>query len=219
MRLASPLVFLLRVPFERHDMAAFNALRGSHREAVYSGRGAVRVLLTAGSWVGFLISTVAEYGFDVDFLLSPVVWLVVATCMMATVSTFRFAALNRTGNGPSSRAAIHAGLMTNYGLSAPGSRKLATMETVSAGLRLFAPTRTPRGEYAVVTNYVFKADGIMQSAATTRGPPVSVGHRLCVSTAVPRAPPDPFTPLSLPRPLAVPFASCLTVTQPEGRKS
>lgn len=35
-------------------------------------------LLALASWIGLLISAVSEYGFDVDFPLTPPLWLVIA---------------------------------------------------------------------------------------------------------------------------------------------
>ena len=39
-----------------------------------------------GSWIGLLISAVSEYGFDVDFPLTPPVWLMIAVCAAAILT-------------------------------------------------------------------------------------------------------------------------------------
>jgi len=46
----------------------------------------VKKLLPVVSWIGFLASAVSEYGFDLDFPLTPALWLVIAVCtlVMAT---------------------------------------------------------------------------------------------------------------------------------------
>jgi hypothetical protein len=82
----------------------YNASRGSHRNAVH--QHATQVLhpqtalsavgfqrsarrfagqslrlpgaAAAASWIGFLLSAVSEYGFDLDFPLTPPLWLVIA---------------------------------------------------------------------------------------------------------------------------------------------
>jgi hypothetical protein len=73
-----------------------NVQRGSHRKAVHHNatlfpcprreKNQIKNLVSVVSWIGFLASAVSEYGLDVDFPLSPALWLAIAFCVMfATV--------------------------------------------------------------------------------------------------------------------------------------
>jgi len=69
---------------------------GSHRRAVYPDATPrvhrpqeeyqIKKLLPVVSWIGFLASAISEYGFDIDFPLTPALWLMIAICavVMAT---------------------------------------------------------------------------------------------------------------------------------------
>jgi hypothetical protein len=69
-----------------------SASRGSHRKAFHhdaslfpcqsTKKYQVKKLASLLSWIGFLASAVSEYGFDVDFPLTPTFWLAIAFCVM-----------------------------------------------------------------------------------------------------------------------------------------
>ena len=84
-------------------LMTFDVSGGSHRKAVHLDAAqavstriaflrrvtwatAARTGITVGSWIGFLISAVSEYGFDVDFPLTPPLWLVTAICLTVIVT-------------------------------------------------------------------------------------------------------------------------------------
>jgi len=48
---------------------------------------ATRTCLAAASWAGLLVSAVSEYGFEVDFPLTPPLWLAIAVCVWLICST------------------------------------------------------------------------------------------------------------------------------------
>ena len=71
-------------------LMTFGASRGSHRKAVHQHatlplhplkeKYHIKKLFSVVSWIGFLASTVSEFGFDMDFPLTPSLWLVIAAC-------------------------------------------------------------------------------------------------------------------------------------------
>src|SRR5882724_3715380 len=78
------------------SMKAPNASHGSRSKAVHPAailfrcppreKHSIEKLVSVVSWIGFLVSAVSEYGFDVDFPLTPTFWLAIAFCVMiATV--------------------------------------------------------------------------------------------------------------------------------------
>ncbi len=68
----------------------FDVSGGSHRTAIHQSAALplhlpkekyqFKKLVSVVSWIGFLVSAVSEYGFDVDFPLTPPVWLAIAVC-------------------------------------------------------------------------------------------------------------------------------------------
>jgi len=96
---------------------------------------AVRTGITVGSWIGFLISAVSEYGFDVDFPLTPPLWLVTAICLTVIVA----ALCQPTGHSVKPRGA--EGLYSSHGVELSSDATGATIGgTTSARSRL---TRQP----------------------------------------------------------------------------
>ena len=87
---------LVRAAPESQEKLGFNVSHGSHRNAVRHNatlfpcppreKYQIKKFVSIVPWFVFLVSAVSEYGFDLDFPLTPPVWLVIAVCavVMAT---------------------------------------------------------------------------------------------------------------------------------------
>jgi len=84
--------FPSRVSHAPTDTMTLDASRGSRNKAVHQAaplfpcrstkKYQVKKLASVLSWIGFLVSAVSEYGFDINFPLTPTLWLAIAFCVM-----------------------------------------------------------------------------------------------------------------------------------------
>ena len=164
----------------------FHVSGGSHRRAVHPNVMARVCLPRMGhrfeklfrvfSCVGFLASAVSEYGFDVDFPLTPHVWLVIAICavVVATAHAALPKASGLTGILSQSESASFLSNVNPGGPTAP-VRDCRATAPVAIGPEA---TISASGALALqILVCVTASDGIpaivFLSPAATRGPPWS----------------------------------------------
>jgi len=76
----------------RRSQLSSKASRGSHRRAVRSHATGFSFSLNPLTWASggvFLISAISEYGFDIDFPLTPTLWLAIAVCAVLVTCVAR----------------------------------------------------------------------------------------------------------------------------------
>ena len=155
-------------------------------------------LLTLSPWAGFLVSAISEYGFDVDFPLTPPLWLLIAICVVVGATAHAISLDSNASSQPANPLAVRVFLPdSGLRLTAPTVQRRAW-----ANGRLRNICKTDFSVYdhglspVTLSNVIIGADAVLAviflGRASIRGPPWGGVQCPGLFDRTPRRPARPF---------------------------